>query len=87
MEKSIFRARQEDSRMAQSHSTINELGICRIAGSIRMMAAVLFLFGCALLNYGCADDGPFLPPPENPPPGQSAPSDDTPQPLQPPTDL
>ena len=52
-----------------------------------MMAAVLFLFGCALLNYGCADDGPFLPPPENPPPGQSAPSDDTPQPLQPPADL
>ena len=87
MEKSIFRARQEDSRMAQSHSTINELGIGDQTGSIRMVAAILFLFGSTLLNYGCADDGPFLPPPENPPPGQSAPSDDTPQPLQPPTDL
>ena len=32
----------------------------------------LLLFGSALLNYGCADDA-FLPPPENPPPGQSAP--------------
>ena len=86
MEKSIFRARQEDSRMAQSHSTINELGIGDPARSVRMIAAVLFLFGSTLLNYGCADDA-FLPPPENPPPGQSAPSDDTPQPLQPPADL
>ena len=87
MEKSIFRARQEDSRMAQSGSTINELGIGDLARSVRMIAVVLFLFGSTLLNYGCADDGPFLPPPENPPPGQSAPSDDTPQPLQPPADL
>ncbi len=86
MEKWIFRARQGDSRMAQSDSTINELGTGSHAGSLRMVAAVLLLFGCALLNYGCADDA-FLPPPENPPPGQSAPSDDTPQPLQPPTDL
>jgi hypothetical protein len=46
----------------------------------------LFLFGITLLNYGCADDA-FLPPPENPPPGQLAPSDETPQPLQPPADL
>ena len=86
MEKWIFHAPQEDSRMAQSDSTINECGIGGHAGSVRMMAAALFLIGCTLLNYGCADDA-FLPPPESPPPGQSAPSEDTPQPLQPPVDL
>jgi hypothetical protein len=42
----------------------------------------LLLLSCALLNSGCADDA-FLPPPENLPPGQSAPSDNSPQPLQP----
>ena len=86
MEKWIFRAPQEDSRMVQSAFTINELEIGGHAGYVRMMPAVLFLFGCTLLNYGCADDT-FLPPPENPPPGQSAPSDDAPQPLQPLADL
>lgn len=86
MEKSIFHAPQESSKMVQSDSPINKLGIGGHTGSVRMMAAVLLLFGATLLNYGCADDA-FLPPPENPPPGQSAPSDETPQPLQPPADL
>ena len=72
--------------MVQSDPTINEPGTGNHAGSLRTMVMALLLFGSALLNYGCADDA-FLPPPENPPPGQSAPSDDTPQPLQPPTDL
>jgi hypothetical protein len=86
MEEWTFRARQGDSRVGQSDPTINEAGTENHVGSLRRVVAALLLFGCALLNNGCADDA-FLPQPENLPPGQSAPTDDTPQPLQPPTDL
>lgn len=47
---------------------------------MKMLLAVVALGG-ALLASGCADQG-FLPPPENPPYGQS-PSEPEAQPLQP----
>lgn len=86
MEQRIFRARLGNSQKCQTNPTIYEPGNGSRSPSFRRWAAALFLLGCALLNNGCAD-GPFLPQPENLPADQSAPSDDTPQPLQPPSDL
>ena len=71
MEEWMFRARRGVPNGAVG-PTINEPRTGGHAGSLRRVAAVLLLFGCALLNHGCADDA-FLPPAENPPPGQSAP--------------
>ena len=82
----VFARDRETSKLCSRIPRSNELGTRNHAGSLRPVVMALFLFGITLLNYGCADDA-FLPPPENPPPGQSAPSDETPQPLQPPADL
>ena len=82
----VFARCRETSNLCSRVARSNELGTRNHVGSLRTVVMGLLLCGSALLNNGCADDA-FLPPPENPPPGQSAPSDDTPQPLQPPTDL
>jgi len=82
----IFARCIEPSKLCSRTPRPNEPGIRNHAESLRTVVMALLLCGSALLNNGCADDA-FLPPPENSPPGQSAPSDDTPQPLQPPTDL
>jgi len=76
---------RETSKVGRRISRSHEPGPRDHAKSFRTIAMALLLCGSVLLNNGCSDDA-FLPPPENQPPGQSAPSDDTPH-LQPPTDL
>ena len=82
MDQLIFRSRRGDLGIMQSNSPLGDLRERGCARFFRKLPLILLLFGCVLFVGGCSEA--FLPPPENPPYGQSGPGDEEPPPPPPP---
>ena len=81
MDSWIFRPRcRGDARALLSNSPVGEERAERRPPRFRKVPVVLVVLGCALLNWGCADEE-FIPPPDNS--GQAAASDDSDQRVAP----
>ena len=81
MDSWIFRPRcRGDSHAVSKSLPVREERDDRQPPRSRKLSIVLAVVGCALLNWGCADEA-FIPPPDNS--GQAATSDDSDQRVAP----
>ena len=84
MDELIFRSRRGDLGIVQSNSPLGVLPEGACTRFFRKLPLILLLCGCVLFVCGCSDA--FLPPPDNPPYGQSGPGEES-TPPPPPPDL
>jgi hypothetical protein len=82
MDELIFGSRTGDLGNVQSNSPLSVLRERGWARFFRKLPLILLLYGGVLFACGCSEA--FLPPPENPPYGQSGPGDEAPPPPPPP---